>query len=62
MKYIINKTLELIKRNSPQIDGEAMIRVDGFEEIQFYEKLATELEKEFSETKIIVDIKLAKNK
>lgn len=62
MKYIVNKTTEIIKRNAPAIDGEAMVRVDGFEDIRFYENLALKITQEFSESDLSVDIKLAKNK
>lgn len=62
MNYIVNKTTEIIKRNAPAIDGEAMIRVDGFEDIRFYENLASKIMQSFSESGLSVDIKLAKNK
>lgn len=62
MKYIVNKTTEIIRRNAPAIDGEAMIRVDGFEDIKFYENLALKITQSFSESELSVDIKLAKNK
>lgn len=62
MKYIVNKTTEIIKRNAPAIDGEAMVRVDGFEDIRFYENLALKISQAFSESELSVDIKLAKNK
>lgn len=62
MKYIVNKTTEIIKRNAPATDGEAMVRVDGFEDVRFYENLALKITQAFSETDLSVDIKLAKNK
>lgn len=62
MKYIINKIVEIIKRNAPAIDGEEMIRVDGFEDVQFYENLALKITQEFANSNLTVDIKLAKNK
>lgn len=62
MNYIVNKTTEIIKRNAPAIDGEAMIRVDGFEDIRFYENLASKIMQSFRESGLSVDIKLAKNK
>ena len=37
MKYIIEKTAEMIRRNSPSGNGETMIRVDGFEDVRFYD-------------------------
>jgi len=62
MKYIVNKTTEIIKRNSPAMDGEAMIRVDGFEDVRFYENVALKITQDFSESGLVVDIKLAKNR
>ncbi len=62
MKYIVNKTAEMIKRNSPSIDGEAMMRVDGFEDVRFYDSLAHKIKNNFSRSGLFVDIKLAKNK
>ena len=62
MKYIVNKTTEIIRRNAPSIDGEAMIRIDGFEDIRFYENVALRITKDFEESGLSVDIKLAKNR
>lgn len=62
MKYIVNKATEIIKRNAPAVDGEAMVRVDGFEDVRFYENLALKITQAFSESELSVDIKLAKNK
>ena len=62
MKYIVNKTTEIIKRNAPTSDGEAMVRVDGFEDVRFYENLALKITQAFNESDLSVDIKLAKNK
>ena len=62
MKYIVNKTTEIIKRNAPAVDGEAMVRVDGFEDVRFYENLALKITQAFSESELSVDIKLSKNK
>lgn len=62
MKYIVNKTAEIIGKNAPTTDGEAMIRVDGFEDVRFYEQLALKISQEFSSSGLSIDIKLAKNK
>ena len=43
MKYIVNKTAEIIRNSAPAPDGEAMIRVDGFEDIRFYNNLALKI-------------------
>lgn len=62
MKYIVNKTAEIIRNSAPAPDGEAMIRVDGFEDIRFYNNLALKITKDFDNTNLSVDIKLANNK
>ena len=62
MKYIVNKIAEMIRRNSPSSDSEAMIRVDGFEDVCFYDNLAHKITGDFAGTGLTVDIKLAKNK
>lgn len=62
MKYIVEKTAEMIRRNSPSEDGETMIRVDGFEDVRFYDDLAHRITNDYAGTKLSVDIKLAKNK
>ena len=62
MKYIVNKIAEMIRRNSPSSDSEAMIRVDGFEDVCFYDNLAHKITDDFAGSGLTVDIKLAKNK
>lgn len=62
MKFIVNKTVEIIKRNIPASDGETMIRIDGFEDIRFYDALARAITHEFEGSNLSVDIKLANNK
>lgn len=62
MNYIVNKTAEIIRNSAPAEDGEAMIRVDGFEDVRFYENVALRVTQDFQETNLSVDIKLAKNK
>lgn len=62
MKYIVNKIAEMIRRNSPSSDSESMIRVDGFEDVCFYDNLAHKITDDFGKSGLMVDIKLAKNK
>lgn len=62
MNFIVNKTVEIIKRNIPSSDGETMIRVDGFEDVRFYDALARAITNEFKNSGLSVDIKLANNK
>lgn len=62
MKYIVNKTADIIRRSSPSLEGEAMIRVDGFEDVRFYDNLAHKIVNDFSGSGLSVDIKLANNK
>ncbi len=62
MKYIVNKTVDIVRRSAPSSDGETMIRVDGFENVRFYDTLAQRISATFSDSGLSVDIKLAKNK
>lgn len=62
MKYIVNKITEIIKRNSPNTDNEAMIRIEGFENIVLYTEVAHKVSEEFAATDLSVDIKLARSK
>ena len=62
MNYIINKTVDIIRRSAPSPDDETMIRIDGFEDVRFYERLAHRIRAMFSNSELSVDIKLAKNK
>ena len=32
MKYIVNAITDLVVNNAPSVDGEMMIRIDGFED------------------------------
>ena len=62
MNYIVNKTVDIVKRNAPSSDGETMIRIDGFENVRFYDGLAHRISAAFADSGLSVDIKLAKNK
>ena len=62
MKYIVKKTADIIKRNLPSIEGESMIKVDGFEDICFYNELAYKISKIVEDAGLTVDIKLSGNK
>ena len=62
MNYIVNKTVDIIRRNAPSSNGETMIRIDGFEDVRFYDNLAHRISMAFSNSELSVDIKLAKNK
>ena len=62
MNYIVNKTVDIVRRNAPSSNGETMIRIDGFEDVKFYDSLAHRISVTFSNLDFSVDIKLAKNK
>ena len=63
MKYIVSKTCDIIIEHAPKNpSGETMIRVDGFEDIRFYEKLSREISEYFKNKQLDISIKLAKNK
>ena len=62
MEYIVNKTVDLINEKTITNDNEAIIRIDGFEDISFYENVASKITNEFKNSNLKIDIKLAKNK
>lgn len=62
MRYIVNRVVELILGNEPSSDTETMIRVDGFENVAIYEKVAAKVTSLLENEGISIDIKLAKNK
>lgn len=62
MKYIVEKITNLIVSNAPDKDGEMMIRIDSFENLQIYEAISRLVSKELAQKGLSVKIKLAKNK
>ena len=59
MDYIVRKTLEIIQRNNPTSMSETMIRVDGFEDVKFYDSLAHAVTSFFKGSDFSIYIKLA---
>ncbi|WP_373265497.1 ATP-binding protein [Hungatella hathewayi] len=62
MKYVVDRIVELILGNEPSPDTETMIRVDGFESLAIYERVAAKVTAVLENEGISVDVKLAKNK
>ena len=62
MKYIVEKITNLIVSNAPDKDGEMMIRIDSFENLQIYEAISRLVNEELAQKGLSVKIKLAKNK
>ena len=62
MKYIVDAIVNLIVNNAPAKDGEMMIRVDSFEDIQIYEAISKKVSLMLTDKDFTVKIKLAKNK
>lgn len=62
MKYVVNRIVELILGNEPSADKETMIRVDGFDDIAIYEKVAASITSLLGEKGLTINVKLAKNK
>lgn len=62
MHYIINQICEIIAENKPVPGDEAIILVNGFEQLKYYVNLAEVLEKQFKHSKYTFTIKLAKRK
>ena len=62
MRYIIDTIFNEIRNNTLDSDGEMMIRVDGFEDVEIYETISRKLKNYFDKTGLKLEIKLAKNK
>lgn len=65
MRYVVNKILSLIEDNignSINGDGEVLVKVNGFESLQFYYILAQKLVDKYENQGFSIDIKLAKKK
>lgn len=62
MKYVVDSIVDLILNNAPASDSETMIRVDGFESITLYEKVAQKVTLELEGEGLTVEVKVAKNK
>ena len=62
MKYITDRILEIINSSMPDGDGETLILINGFSELNFYSSLAELIYKKFNKDDLRVDIKLAGKK
>lgn len=60
--YIIDTIVKQILSNKPDNQGETMIRVDGFENIEIYEAIARKITEQLEKENLTVNIKLAKKK
>lgn len=62
MNFVVDKIIDLIKLHTPLDADETMIRIDGFENICIYEKLARGIIHLYENSELVIDIKLAKSK
>lgn len=62
MEYVINSIFKSIVDNTPNKNGEMMVRVDGFQDARVYEGLARKLSAYYKEIGMKINIKLAKQK
>lgn len=62
MHYIIKQICEIITEKRPDLGDEAIILVNGFEQLKYYAELADTLEKQYKNSKYSINIKLAKRK
>ena len=62
MKYIVDEIVNLIVNKAVDTQNETMIRVDGFESVELYEKIAQKTKQVLSGKGITSEIRLAKNK
>ena len=58
----INHICEIISEKEPAPEGEAIILVNGFEQLKYYAELAYALEKQYKGSKYNINIKFAKRK
>ena len=57
--YIVNTIVKQILNNKPDRQGETMIRVDGFENIEIYEAIARKVTELLDKEDLTIEIKLA---
>ena len=62
MQYLVNHIVDLIAEKEPASGNEAIILVNGFENLKIYSEIATALSHAYANGSFIVNIKLAKNK
>ena len=62
MRYIIEQICETITEKQPGTNDEAIVLVNGFEQLEYYVELATALESQYNGSKYSINIKLAKKK
>lgn len=62
MRYIIEQICEIIVEKQPDTNDEAIVLVNGFEQLNYYAELAAALEKHYIGSNYSINIKLAKKK
>ena len=62
MNYISNQILRLISSHEPDVKGETMILINGFEDLKLYNRVARLIESQYKPSSLTVDIKLAGKK
>lgn len=62
MKYTVDSVVSNIIENLPELAGEMLVRIDGFEDIRIYEEIAQGLTRSLANSGLSVSIKLTRNK
>ena len=62
MHYIIKQICEIIATKEPAPQDEAIILVNGFEQLRYYVELANAIETSYKDSRYSINIKLAKRK
>lgn len=62
MTYLINSIVKLVSHHEPNTDGEAMILINGFNDLHIYEQVARQVHEKYKFSPISIAIKLAGRK
>lgn len=62
MTYLTNSIIELVIQHEPDVNGEAMILINGFNDLQIYEQVAHFLYEKYKSSPISIELKLAGRK
>ncbi len=62
MNYITDRIVNMISLHEPEINGETMIMINGFENLQIYNQIAKEITDKYKDSMLSIGVKLAGKK
>ena len=62
MNYIIDRIVYMVSSHEPEINGETMIMINGFENLQIYNQIAKKISDKYKNSRLSIGIKLAGKK